>query len=91
MAAHEHPRSGPPRPGRPRLLRAMNERAVLERLRAAGLASRTELTLPFYPHMSHDDQDRGNRGAGPFRPAMTFQGVDSAARMTASTTPTLNA
>jgi dTDP-4-amino-4,6-dideoxygalactose transaminase len=22
------------------------------------LASRTELTLPFYPHMSHDDQDR---------------------------------
>ena len=20
--------------------------------------SRTELTLPFYPHMSHDDQDR---------------------------------
>ena len=22
------------------------------------LASRTELTLPFYPHMTHDDQDR---------------------------------
>jgi dTDP-4-amino-4,6-dideoxygalactose transaminase len=22
------------------------------------LASRTELTLPFYPHMSHEDQDR---------------------------------
>jgi predicted NBD/HSP70 family sugar kinase len=31
------------RPGRPRLLRAMNERAVLERLRRAGPASRTEL------------------------------------------------
>jgi predicted NBD/HSP70 family sugar kinase len=31
------------RPGRPRLLRAINERAVLERLRAAGPASRTEL------------------------------------------------
>jgi predicted NBD/HSP70 family sugar kinase len=31
------------RPGRPRLLRAMNERAVLERLRGAGPASRTEL------------------------------------------------
>jgi dTDP-4-amino-4,6-dideoxygalactose transaminase len=22
------------------------------------LASRTELTLPFYPHMTHEDQDR---------------------------------
>jgi predicted NBD/HSP70 family sugar kinase len=31
------------RPGRPRLLRAINERAVLERLRAGGAASRTEL------------------------------------------------
>jgi predicted NBD/HSP70 family sugar kinase len=31
------------RPGRPRLLRAINERAVLERLRATGRASRTEL------------------------------------------------
>src|SRR3954469_12845670 len=30
------------RPGRPRLLRAINERAVLERLRAGGAASRTE-------------------------------------------------
>src|SRR3954447_14930865 len=30
------------RPGRPRLLRAINERAVLERLRVAGPASRTE-------------------------------------------------
>jgi predicted NBD/HSP70 family sugar kinase len=38
VAADEHPR-----PGRPRLLRAINERAVLERLRAAGQASRTEL------------------------------------------------
>ena len=38
MAADEHLR-----PGRPRLLRAINERAVLERLRGAGLASRTEL------------------------------------------------
>lgn len=31
------------RPGRPRLLRAINERAVLERLRSGGAASRTEL------------------------------------------------
>jgi predicted NBD/HSP70 family sugar kinase len=31
------------RPGRPRLLRAINERAVLERLRAGGAASRSEL------------------------------------------------
>jgi predicted NBD/HSP70 family sugar kinase len=31
------------RPGRPRLLRAINERAVLERLRAEGPRSRTEL------------------------------------------------
>jgi predicted NBD/HSP70 family sugar kinase len=31
------------RPGRPRLLRAINERAVLERLRRSGPASRTEL------------------------------------------------
>jgi predicted NBD/HSP70 family sugar kinase len=38
MAADEHLR-----PGRPRLLRAINERAVLERLRAGGPASRTEL------------------------------------------------
>jgi predicted NBD/HSP70 family sugar kinase len=38
MAADEHLR-----PGRPRLLRAINERAVLEHLRAAGPASRTEL------------------------------------------------
>src|ERR1700712_4403602 len=38
MAADEHLR-----PGRPRLLRAINERAVLERLRAAGPTSRTEL------------------------------------------------
>jgi predicted NBD/HSP70 family sugar kinase len=38
VAADEHPR-----PGRPRLLRAINERAVLERLRAGGQASRTEL------------------------------------------------
>ena len=39
MAADEHLR-----PGRPRLLRAINERAVLERLRRAGQASRTELS-----------------------------------------------
>src|SRR4051812_39028409 len=38
MAADEHPR-----PGRPRLLRAMNERAVLEVLRRAGVSSRAEL------------------------------------------------
>jgi predicted NBD/HSP70 family sugar kinase len=38
MAADEHLR-----PGRPRLLRAINERAVLERLLAGGPASRTEL------------------------------------------------
>jgi predicted NBD/HSP70 family sugar kinase len=38
MAADEHLR-----PGRPRLLRAINERAVLERLRAGGPASRTDL------------------------------------------------
>jgi predicted NBD/HSP70 family sugar kinase len=38
VAADEHLR-----PGRPRLLRAINERAVLERLRGAGQASRTEL------------------------------------------------
>src|SRR6201989_2478121 len=38
MAADEHLR-----PGRPRLLRAINERAVLERLRTAGPASRSEL------------------------------------------------
>src|SRR3954471_24478566 len=38
MAADEHLR-----PGRPRLLRAINERAVLEHLRAAGPASRPEL------------------------------------------------
>jgi predicted NBD/HSP70 family sugar kinase len=38
VAADEHLR-----PGRPRLLRAINERAVLERLRRAGQASRTEL------------------------------------------------
>src|SRR3954470_3207511 len=38
MAADEHLR-----PGRPRLLRAINERAVLERLRAGGPASRSEL------------------------------------------------
>jgi predicted NBD/HSP70 family sugar kinase len=38
VAADEHLR-----PGRPRLLRAINERAVLERLRAAGPTSRTEL------------------------------------------------
>ena len=38
MSADEHLR-----PGRPRLLRAINERAVLERLRAGGPASRTEL------------------------------------------------
>src|SRR3954469_14895042 len=31
------------RPGRPRLLRAINERAVLERLRVEGPRSRTEL------------------------------------------------
>jgi predicted NBD/HSP70 family sugar kinase len=38
MAADEHLR-----PGRPRLLRAINERAVLQRLLAAGPASRPEL------------------------------------------------
>jgi predicted NBD/HSP70 family sugar kinase len=38
VAADEHLR-----PGRPRLLRAINERAVLERLRGGGPASRTEL------------------------------------------------
>jgi predicted NBD/HSP70 family sugar kinase len=38
VAADEHLR-----PGRPRLLRAINERAVLERLRAGGPASRAEL------------------------------------------------
>ncbi|HEY6760884.1 MAG TPA: ROK family transcriptional regulator [Baekduia sp.] len=38
MAADEHLR-----PGRPRLLRAINERAVLERLRVGGPASRAEL------------------------------------------------
>jgi predicted NBD/HSP70 family sugar kinase len=38
VAADEHLR-----PGRPRLLRAINERAVLERLRGGGAASRTEL------------------------------------------------
>ncbi|WP_445151773.1 ROK family transcriptional regulator [Baekduia sp. Peel2402] len=38
MAADEHLR-----PGRPRLLRAINERAVLQRLLAGGPASRTEL------------------------------------------------
>ena len=38
MSADEHLR-----PGRPRLLRAINERAVLERLRSTGPASRTEL------------------------------------------------
>jgi predicted NBD/HSP70 family sugar kinase len=38
VAADEHLR-----PGRPRLLRAINERAVLERLRAGGPTSRTEL------------------------------------------------
>jgi predicted NBD/HSP70 family sugar kinase len=38
MAADEHLR-----PGRPRLLRAINERAVLERLLTTGPASRTEL------------------------------------------------
>ena len=27
------------------------------------LASRTELTLPFYPHMTHEDQDRVVDGA----------------------------
>src|ERR1700742_783518 len=31
------------RPGRPRLLRGINERAVLERLRSGGAASRTEM------------------------------------------------
>ncbi|MHB1537097.1 MAG: DegT/DnrJ/EryC1/StrS family aminotransferase [Solirubrobacteraceae bacterium] len=37
---------------------AYRERFPGVSLPATELASRTELTLPFYPHMSHEDQDR---------------------------------
>jgi dTDP-4-amino-4,6-dideoxygalactose transaminase len=37
---------------------AYRERWVGVSLPITELASRTELTLPFYPHMTHDDQDR---------------------------------
>ena len=37
---------------------AYRERWVDVSLPITELASRTELTLPFYPHMTHDDQDR---------------------------------
>lgn len=37
---------------------AYRERFPAISLPTTELASRTELTLPFYPHMTHDDQDR---------------------------------
>jgi dTDP-4-amino-4,6-dideoxygalactose transaminase len=37
---------------------AYRERFLDVSLPITELASRTELTLPFYPHMTHDDQDR---------------------------------
>ncbi len=37
---------------------AYKERFPAVSLPITELASRTELTLPFYPHMTHDDQDR---------------------------------
>ena len=40
------------------LFTAYRERFPDVSLPITELASRTELTLPFYPHMSHDDQDR---------------------------------
>jgi dTDP-4-amino-4,6-dideoxygalactose transaminase len=40
------------------LFTAYRERCPDVSLPVTELASRTELTLPFYPHMSHDDQDR---------------------------------
>ena len=45
MSGQAEPQAGPPRPagGTPRLLRAHNERAVLEHLRAAGPSSRPDL------------------------------------------------
>jgi len=40
------------------LFSAYRERFPGVSLPVTELASRTELTLPFYPHMSFDDQDR---------------------------------
>jgi dTDP-4-amino-4,6-dideoxygalactose transaminase len=40
------------------LFTAYRERCPGVSLPVTELASRTELTLPFYPHMTHDDQDR---------------------------------
>jgi dTDP-4-amino-4,6-dideoxygalactose transaminase len=40
------------------LFTAYRERFPGVSLPITELASRTELTLPFYPHMSHEDQDR---------------------------------
>jgi dTDP-4-amino-4,6-dideoxygalactose transaminase len=40
------------------LFTAYRERCPGVSLPVTELASRTELTLPFYPHMTYDDQDR---------------------------------
>ena len=65
MAADEHLR-----PGRPRLLRAINERAVLERLRVAGPASRAELAAATGVSKPTVGQALGNlERAGLVRPA----------------------